>query len=163
MFILRLRPCRRPLWQPVDCLFADRRSWKGWRKLFGSGLTQWINMKNMDMFILYLIIGFYRFLAPFRVPRWPFWVHLEVLGHHFGIILQSGVPQMFTERSWKAPRWVSHIFDGFWVPLWRPFWITFWYFLSFEASDTRFGLHAWCLLIFNEKFCDFWCPKLSKV
>ena len=47
------------------------------------------------------------------------------------------------------------IFDDFWLPIWRPFWITFWYFLSFEASNNRFGLHAWLLMIFKWKILWF--------
>ena len=88
----------------------------------------------------------------FWVPRRPFWVHLEVLGVHFG----DQVGHRCTQGDpGGCQNGFSMIFDGFWVPHWKPFWVTVWYFLWFGVSKSMFELQAWFLMIFDWKISWF--------
>ena len=102
-----------------------------------------------NQFTIYLIIGLCWFLTPFRVPRWPFWIHLEVLGHYFGTMLQSSGSPMHTEGPRKVPSWIFNDCWWIWGP---PLDTSLDHFLIFSVI---WGIkkHVWCAgMIFN----DFW-------
>ena len=92
------------------------------------------------------------FLCPLWVPRRPFWVHLKVLGDHFG----DQVGHRCTQGDpGGCQNGFLTIFDGLWVTHWRPVWVTFWYVLWFGVSKSMFGLQAWFLMVFDWKISWF--------
>ena len=57
--ILRLRPCRRPLWQPVDCGFADLMDLKDFRiEIIGKFSNCIILFKQISFILLHRFIDF---------------------------------------------------------------------------------------------------------
>ena len=122
IYILRLRPCRRPLQQSVVSRFAVRLIEKmqiGRIEIIGKFSNCIYLFKQISFILFHRFIDFSR---SWGTSFQAFWV----LGHHFFIIwVIIGCKGAFRRDQNRF----SAIWGGFWVSHWRPFWITFSYFL----------------------------------